>query len=64
MRMYAVRKNIGRKGLVLALFRKKDDAENYIRERMAENIPSSLLDLSVLTIENDCYIEPLKVKID
>lgn len=69
MRMYAVIKKYGYGSTVLALFKYKIDAEDYIRdyigERMIEKIPSDLLDcnkVGTLTIENDTYIEPLEVE--
>ncbi len=66
MRMYAVIKKYGYGSTVLALFKYKIDAEDYIKKQMIENIPSELLDFNksdTLTIENDCYIELLETEI-
>jgi len=41
-------------------------AEDYIKERIIENVSSDMLDFNkpgTLTIENDSYIEPLEVTI-
>lgn len=70
MTMYAVIKKYGYGSTVLAMLRYRIDAEDYIKdyigERMIEKIPSDLLDCnkaSTLTIENDCFIQPMEVKI-
>lgn len=52
--------------IVLALFGYRADAENYIKERMIESIPSHSLVFGksgTLEIENEFYIEPLEVEI-
>lgn len=67
MRMFAVIKKYSFGSTVLALFIFRGDAENYIKERMIENIPSGLLDFNkiseTLEIECNCYIEPLEVEL-
>ena len=58
--MYTVVKGSGCGTIVLALFKYRADAENYIKERMIENVSSDMLDFNkpgTLTIENDSYIE-------
>lgn len=66
MYMHTVIKDSGDDKTALALFRYREDAENYIKERMMESTSSNTLDFDkpgTLVIENDSYIVPLQVEI-